>query len=224
MTRVTSTRSADLAPSISPDGAIAYFAVPRPRRIDPDALPPPERIRVVTVDGSGDRTLTSRRRRSVDPDWSPDASRLIYTEARFVGRRQRPQNRQVVMNAGGTGRRVLTAFGGPDEINGKWMPDGRTILSSSGAGNAGRAPTSSQSAPMATDRARSWQREPGRTNPVRSPDGTRIVFTSDRDRRGRGRLGPGFELYTMALDGTDIARLTNNRRPDIWPDWQRLPS
>jgi hypothetical protein len=32
-----------------------------------------------------------------------------------------------------------------------------------------------------------------------------------------------FEVYTMALDGSDIVRLTNNRLPDIFPDWQRLP-
>lgn len=51
-----------------------------------------------------------------------------------------------------------------------------------------------------------------------------FVFTSDRDRPGRDRLGPGFEVYTMAVDGSDIVRLTNNRRPDIFPDWQRLPA
>ena len=56
-----------------------------------------------------------------------------------------------------------------------------------------------------------------------SPDGTRIVFTSDRDRRGRERLNPGFELYTMAVDGSDIVRVTNNRQLDLFPDWQRLP-
>ena len=56
-----------------------------------------------------------------------------------------------------------------------------------------------------------------------SPDGTRIVFCSDRDRPGRERLGPGFEIYTMNIDGTGITRITNNRSPDIWPDWQRVP-
>jgi Tol biopolymer transport system component len=61
------------------------------------------------------------------------------------------------------------------------------------------------------------------TNPVPSPDGTRIVFTSDRDRRGRERLNPGFELYTIAVDGSDIVRVTNNRQLDFFPDWQRLP-
>jgi Tol biopolymer transport system component len=61
------------------------------------------------------------------------------------------------------------------------------------------------------------------TNPVPSPDGTRIVFCSDRDRPGSKWPGPGFEIYTMNIDGTSITRITNNRSPDIWPDWQRVP-
>ena len=40
-------------------------------------------------------------------------------------------------------------------------------------------------------------------------------FTSDRDR-GRERLGPGFEIYTMAVDGSDIVRVTNNRQLDFF--------
>jgi len=27
----------------------------------------------------------------------------------------------------------------------------------------------------------------------------------------------------MALDGSDIFRVTTNRRPDVFPDWQPLP-
>ena len=63
------------------------------------------------------------------------------------------------------------------------------------------------------------------TNPVFSPDGTRIAFTSDRDNRrlSKERLGRGFELYTMALDGSGVVRVTASRRPDLFPDWQPLP-
>jgi Tol biopolymer transport system component len=223
VTRVTRASSADIAPTVSPDGTkIAYFALPRPRRFDPDAPPPPARIHVANLDGSGDRALTPRRRRSFDPDWSPEGSRIAYTEVRFVGRPPEPQNRLMLMNADGTGRRALTAFGGVDEINPKWMPDAQTIVFEGlrergtrsdilAIGAAGGAPR-----PILVTRA--WE-----TNPIPSPDGTRIAFTSDRDRRGRERLGPGFELYTIALDGSGIVRLTNNRRPDIFPDWQRLP-
>jgi Tol biopolymer transport system component len=222
VTRVTTADRADIAPTVSPDGTkIAYFGVRRPRNVNRDRPPPPERIRVANLDGSGDRALTPRRQRSVDPDWSPDGTRIVYTQGRSVGRRQqRVENRIVVMNADGSGRRPITAFGGPGEINPKWTPDGQTILfeqlrrrdsdilaMSPNGGGTRRV--------LATD---AWE-----TNPVPSPDGTRVVFTSDRDRRGRDRLGRGFEVYTMARDGSDIVRLTNNRNPDMWPDWQRLP-
>ena len=127
----------------------------------------------------------------------------------------------MVVNVDGSGRRALTSYGGADELNPKWMPDGQTILFET------LKPTGTKSDIMAISPAggparpilatAAWE-----TNPIPSPDGTRILFTSDRDSRGRDRLGPGFELYTMALDGSDIVRLTNNRSPDIFPDWQRL--
>jgi hypothetical protein len=36
------------------------------------------------------------------------------------------------------------------------------------------------------------------------------------------RSSRGFELYTMARDGSDIVRVTANRRPYLFPDWQPL--
>ncbi|MCW3015431.1 MAG: tolB [Solirubrobacterales bacterium] len=230
VTRVTRAQSADIAPTVSPDGTkLAYFAVPRPRHINLDRPPPPERIRVANLDGSGGRMLTARRLRSIDPDWSPDGRRIVYAERRFVKGREAAQIRLVVMNADGTGRRAITAFGDRDELNPKWMPDGKTIVFERGQPRGMRsdiAAISPDGGPQRTILATgAWE-----TNPIPSPDGTRIAFTSDRDRRGDRlgpgsgtRLGPGFEVYTMALDGSGIVRLTNNKVPDLFPDWQRLP-
>jgi Tol biopolymer transport system component len=221
VTRVTRGRSADDAPTVSPDGTrIAYFTLPRPRHLE--VRIPPSRIHIAKLDGSADRAITPRRRDSIDPDWSPDGGRIVYVEVRLVGRREQVQTRLALINADGTGRRALTAFGWPNEANPKWTPDGRTIVFERQRKGGTRSDIVAISANGGTPRP-ILATPASETNPVPSPDGTRIVFTSDRDRRGRDRLGPGFEVYTMALDGSGVSRLTNNRRPDLYPDWQRLP-
>ena len=214
-------RSADIAPTVSPDGTtIAYFGVRRPRRVNPNSLGPPERIRLIGINGEDPRAITPPNLRGIDPDWSPDGTRFVYTEARL--RRRSVQNRIVVMNVDGTGRRPLSAYGGPSEVNPKWMPDGQTIVFEQLRDRGNRSDIASIPASGGPIRkilgSRAWE-----TNPVPSPDGSRIVFSGNLDRRGGGRLSDNFELYTMDVDGSDIVRITNNRRPDIFPDWQRLP-
>jgi Tol biopolymer transport system component len=221
VTRIRRPRTADIAPTVSPDGTrIAYFTMRRPKDLEAKGPPPPQRIHVMGVDGSGDRAITPQSRLSIDPDWSPDGMRIVYVEARIRG--DSVQNRLAVINADGSGYRTLTTYGGVDEINPKWMPDGRTIVFEQLRERGNRSDIASMGAAGGPVRkilaTKAWE-----TNPIPSPDGTRILFTSDRDRRGPDRLGPGFEVYTMAVDGTDIVRLTHNRAPDIFPDWQRMP-
>jgi len=62
------------------------------------------------------------------------------------------------------------------------------------------------------------------TNPVWSPDGRYIAFTSDRAsrRRKQERNGRDFELYTVRANGTHLRRLTSNHAPDLHPDWQSV--
>jgi Tol biopolymer transport system component len=216
---LTNTSSAAIAPSFSADGTrIVYFSVRPPGRGRP---PGPARITIVNADGTGRRVLTPANVESIDPDFSPDATRIVYAEDRQVSPAL-GDSRIVVMNADGSGRRALTDWGGRRELNPKWMPDGGSIVFES----ATRRFLRSDIEIMGADgrgRRKLLATPAYETNPIPSPDGTRIAFTSDRDRRGPVRQGPGFELYTAKTDGTDVVRITRNRVPDIFPDWQRLP-
>jgi dipeptidyl aminopeptidase/acylaminoacyl peptidase len=51
--------------------------------------------------------------------------------------------------------------------------------------------------------------------PSWSPDGTKIVFWSERDGDQ--------EIYSMNADGSNPTRLTNSPGDDVAPDWGREP-
>jgi Tol biopolymer transport system component len=219
--RLTRHRGFSIAPAWSPDGRKIVYATDAGRR-------PPTRLFVMNADGSGKRRLTSNRRADyTDPQWSPGGATIAFGIARATGESPRAHDLSIAaVDADDAGNlRRLTPRGGADEVNPNWSPDGTAI-----AFERTRLFPVRQSDIWAMNGDGSGKRRITatrvyETNPVFSPDGTRIAFTGDRDNRrlSRERLGRGFELYTMALDGSEIVRLTANRRRDLFPDWQPLP-
>jgi TolB protein len=218
--RLTRHHGFSIAPAFSPDGRKIVYAADFN---DANHLS----LYVMNVDGSDKQLLRGRRGRDyTDPQWSPNGTRIAFAITTGDGDRPRSFDSSIaVVNAfDGSAFRRLTRAGGPDELNPNWAPNTGNIAYE----HTERFPVKQSDIALmyfdGSDKRRITTTEVFETNPSFAPDGTRIAFTSDRDNRrlSKDRLGRGFELYTMAPDGTDIERLTDNRRPDLFPDWQAL--
>jgi Tol biopolymer transport system component len=219
-TRLTRHRAFSIAPAWSPDGTKIVYASSK----GAEHL----RLHVINADGSGQRRLTENRVETEysDPQWSPDGATIAFAILKS-GERPRAFDSSIALidaDDGGNLRR-LTPRRGPDELNPNWSPDGTKIAFEVNRLFDVRQSDVWQMNADGSGKRRLTRTEFYETNPVFSPDGTRIGFTGDRDNRNlsKRRLGRGFELYTMAADGSDVIRVTDNRRADLFPDWQPLP-
>jgi dipeptidyl aminopeptidase/acylaminoacyl peptidase len=134
--------------------------------------------------------------------WSRDGARIAFLSHCS----DQPSSIQVV-NSDLTAARVLVQSNGID-AGPAWSPDGKTVLFGedgriSAIGSDGR-------------NKRTLTAQLGDYAARFSPDGTRIVFESKRDRN--------LEIYVMNADGSGQTKLTNDPAGDVSPSWQPLPA
>ena len=190
-------------------------------------------LHVASTDGSNMRALIvdepteSEWSSDGDPAWSPDGRHIA-----FYGKR----GEVFVVSPDGSDVRQLNDTSSRatavNDVAPVWSPDGMEIAYTRKTGSGGSLLINVVSADGSevrelTDREiwptrwhggdcevpQDWSDEMGDFSPVWSPDGTQIVFSSDRDC--------DLELFVMNADGSEGRQLTYNDTHDVFPSWTR---
>ena len=211
----------DLAPSWSPDGKRIVFCSDRdghPHRV-PDWFA--SEIYVMDADGSNPQNRTNHPSDDTSPSWSPDGKRIAFVSDRdrLLDIHGFPTSEIYVMDADGENPQNLTNNRAGD-WHPSWSPDGKRIIFMSyreGHFIGDFEDITSEIYVMDVDGGNQQRLTENRKNdegPSWSPDGTRIVFSSD----SKGDW-VNYEIYVMDDDGGNLQRLTENRDDDGGGSW-----
>jgi len=167
-------------------------------------------IFTVAPDGSDQRNLTNEPNTDLDAGYSRDGSRITFSSLR-------DGDAEIYMAAvNGAGVTQLTTSGG--NVDPAFSPDGRIVFTSFRDGNAEIYVMNADG----SGQTRLTNEETADTEPVFSPDGTKIAFQSFRANPDP----PTPEIYTMNPDGSDQTRLTTNPEgngaPNFSPDGSKI--
>jgi hypothetical protein len=145
---------------------------------------------------SGDSTSDNQ------PSWSPDGGKLVFV--------QKPGD-LFVMNADGTGRRLLVPRTTMDAYAPRWSPDGEHIAFVRGV-RGGSTP--SEVMLVGADGTGERKIADG-TSPTWAPDGMRLAFETP------GNFSPDL-IFSIGIDRRDQRRLTAGFAPVWSPDGSRI--
>jgi TolB protein len=184
----------DFDPAFSPNGRWIVFVRGR------DHFNVGGDISKIKADGTDLTYLQSGGLREQSPSWSPDGTRIAYSDR---GDPYDSTEYVITIRPDGSGYRNLTDGRTPD-----WSPDSSRIVFAYGGGICTgictMAANGSGEKPLMTNI--------GGLDPAFSPGGGKIVFSGDRD----GDL----DLYIMDADGTDVRPLTDLPGDERSPDWR----
>jgi Tol biopolymer transport system component/dienelactone hydrolase len=203
--RLTHTPAQESYPYWSPDGTKIVFCS---KRDDGQTY----EVYLMNSDGTDQTRITHN---SVSEEWaylSPDMQKIVYAVGPF------PQYNLYVMSVDGRDHRQLFRCDRMAAFP-KWSRDGGTIafnyaLLSSGniLGDVGLINNDGEDFRLITTTGGNSVSE----NPYWSPDGSRIVFQSNRTGN--------FQIYVMNADGSEQVRLTHHHGNDYWPSWGPMPA
>jgi len=199
LSRLTRGPQNDTWPTWSPDGRRIAFVRGDDRNAE---------LYVAGADGGGLRRLTHNRVSDDVPAWSPDGKTILFTSRR-TGR-----NTLMTISPRGGGARSLGLHGG----EAAWSPDGRQIAFARGVAGAARETADIYIANASGSDVRRLTHERSGVvshHPSWAPDGSRVVFMSNRAAPLRGS-----ELWVVDVRTGTLRRLTHASYEDADPAWQ----
>jgi len=160
-------------------------------------------IHTMNIDGTNRKRLThAKNNRDSAPDWSPDGKKNVF--ARAYKDPEGIWHPEIwIMNSDGSEQTQIKSLKGSNPF---FTNDWRIVFSSEYSNKSSQisiADVDGQNI-LTDNKGKEW-------HPDVSPDGSQIVFMSDRDGN--------FEIYVMNIDGSNQRRLTNNDLDDWYPSW-----
>lgn len=202
--RITHDTSNNNYPDWSPDNRMVAFVSDRTGDED---------VYVMNMDGSGLRNLSKHPNRDIHPYWSPDGRSIL-----FNSNRDDLSSLSVFRtNIDGTGFARISGSSDP-ETCARFSPDASRIVSLRADQRFNdevfitEADGSNPINLTKSDAAEGW--------PVWTPDGRRVVFSSDPSGN--------FRLYMVNGDGTDLREISHapapwyDARPSVSPDGKQI--
>ena len=191
--RLTNSPGYDLHPSWSPDGKTIALMTARDGNHE---------IYIMNSDGTNQTRITNNTWNDQLPDWTPDGNSILYSST------QTGDNGIYMMNKDGSNIRVVVNTS-DHEIDGRISPNGQAFVftrtsSFSSPRQVWRATIDGTTLTQLTNNAAvnedaHW-----------SPDGTQLVFQSDRDG--------SYQLFLMNPDGGNQRKIST-AQGDYWPSW-----